>query len=461
MVDLSRRKLLFGLVGAIAAPTALGVASRVMYPNYFQKAKRKLGILESEQEHLVPNSQSDYVDKPFSKTQLENKRNSLEDKIAELFMCKFEDIQKYTPGSVLLTKEETRDWNLFGKYSSYSAQKTQESISKITQLAKQRKQKIIVVDEGEGGYVMRVGTLPAATDIGDYLFSNKIGKTIKSHVSSSNSLQARQYQVQQLFDSYATELKNRGVDVVLGPLLDVVDPRFEDENLLSVGRRNFISGLTTPHRKTKIVGKMYAKAMKEKGIKMVGKHFLTTGLSAVDPHLRESTTSPVVNRRVWATELFSAFKGNLDAVMITHSSNPSDNNRPYSFSRRAYDLLTKEKYGSDISNSPFLENRVSKDYTGINFKGLVMTDDITMKAFTNYARNEELSPRGKKITQFARSAESKATILAIDQGADSIIYRDNIDLVVEDIARTYKHSDDSIFRENLDRAFKKYNQFTA
>ncbi|MBI2151524.1 hypothetical protein HYU21_02235 [Candidatus Woesearchaeota archaeon] len=191
------------------------------------------------EEQGVPNSmeKADGL-MPVVKVKHTNQRNQLEDKIAELFITRMDNFNDYFPGGILLGKNETEKGNFFGKYTSYDPQKTQETVEDILKKAGKTRQRTLIYEEGEGGYVAGIGVLPAAKDIGKYYTNNTIGSTIKGRVIPSESNDFRSAQVEKLFDEYAQELYDRGVNVVLGPVLDAV---FEEDtqNVLSQQDRQF------------------------------------------------------------------------------------------------------------------------------------------------------------------------------------------------------------------------------
>jgi len=212
----------------------------------------------------------------------------------------------------------------------------------------------------------------------------------------------------------------------------------------------------------KTIAKLYIDAMHEKGIKTVGKHFLTAGLTGEkDVHEEEATNPRLKSPRLRAGKLYKALRNDLDGVMPTHVGNPSDNGRPYSLSKRAYQYLTRPNYPTTTtkSNSCFQNNRQdSKSYKGIDFSGLVIVDDLSMKGLLDYVAEEPLSDRGKQLIAGCSTPEAKAAVLAMDQGAHAFISRDTpIAPLVEGIAYAYKI--DKTFKIHVDKAIQKYERF--
>lgn len=424
----------------------------------YQSVKRKyLPFLSIEEKYNSPLTKLDNSTTAIIKPRSINKRETIEDQIAELFITTESNIGAYTPGGVLLTKKETRNSELFGRYTAYNPKKTQDNIENIITLSQKREQRITIFDEGEGGYVMRAGNLPAARDIGIYLHNNKIDGTLKGKIDYKRKKSQRKQEIKKIFDEYAIELHDRGVDVVFGPMLDMASSSNKGNPIYRDWR-----SFTNYFNDMKTIAKLYIDAMHEQGIKTVGKHFLSAGLTGEeDVHEEEATNPKLKSPRLRAGRLYKALRNDLDGVMITHVGNPSDKGRPYSVSKRAYQYLTLPKYptSTTTSKSSFQNNRQdSRSYRGINFSGLVIVDELSMKGLLDYIAEEPLSNRGKQLIAGCKTAEAKAAVLALDQGAHAFINRDEpIDPLVEGIAYAYKI--DKTFRTHVDKAIQKYERF--
>ncbi|MBI2151525.1 hypothetical protein HYU21_02240 [Candidatus Woesearchaeota archaeon] len=154
------------------------------------------------------------------------------------------------------------------------------------------------------------------------------------------------------------------------------------------------------------------------------------------------------------------FKKDLQGIMISHTGNPSDLDRPYSISERAYEYLTKESYpASQSEEDVFANNRREKGrHKGINYQGLTMIDDLSMRGLIDYVQTAPLSSRGKLLTAQAKTPESKAAILAFAQGADTIIcLHADLDEIVQSVASAY-HADKQ-FASQVNKALQKYAVF--
>ncbi|GEM_PF-4137790 len=426
---------------------------------------RRWPALHFQSQYNLPNTQEPEIVSPLPVVSMPNERSTLEERIAELLITTSKNLGKYTPGGVLLRKEDTRKGHLFGKHASYSASRTQSAVEDIRERALSAKQRILVYDEGEGGFVPRVGVLPTAEDIGNYFSDNVIGKTIEGKVLSLENKNQREYQIEKLFADYAGELKARGVNAVFGPVLDVPKEDSSD-NLIKKDGRSF----SDRHIEVRLIAVLYAQAMHREGIRVVGKHFLNVGLGGNgNVHTQQVPTSDNITQRRRAAHTYRVLKRDLDGVMVTHLGNYSDGNRsdeedqrPYSISRRGLELLTKKHYPSRHKEpETFAKNRNVEVYdnnTGVNFGGLVVLDDLSMRGLLDYINTHELSEYGKKLTAGCKTDEAKAAVLALDAGAHTfIVFRADTTAIVEGLA--YAANADKPFKRKVEYAISQYQQF--
>ena len=75
---------------------------------------------------------------------------------------------------------------------------------------------------------------------------------------------------------------------------------------------------------------------------------------------------------------------------FTPHKKPRDNNKPYILSEVALDYLTQTKYQDD-----------GRTYRGIDFNGLVITDDILMKGVLEYVKRNKLTKGSKSLSRAA------------------------------------------------------------
>lgn len=446
----SRRNFLRLGTGIFAVGTGTS-AYLVREYNWAQQAKRKMpfsSYFNFQHQYDLPNTSVrralGRLERPHA-AQMPDKRNSLEEKVAELLVvgaANSRDNSKgqYLPGGYLLGVRETRRGNIFGKYSSYDPLRTQNNAAAILKKAEQAEQRVLIYDEGEGGYVPRTGVLPAAEDIGNYYFDNIIEGTLSGKVESYSDKTGRAAEVRRLFKEYAQELSARGIDAVFGPGLDIVFSK-DKHNLIYKDGRSFGSALEP----VVAIAQLYIEEMHREGIRVVGKHYLGAGLPLNgNVHEEEVLQTRKITPRVLQANAYRQLKHILDGVMVTHIGNPSDKGMPYSVSRRSIECLTQPIYAQTLR--------------GIDFNGTVFVDDLSMEGLLQYVDRKKLTSREGAICAGCDSREAKAAVLALDAGAHALIAVEaDADAIVRGIVHAYRIDDD--FKIKVRSAVEKYNQF--
>ncbi|MEK6942705.1 MAG: glycoside hydrolase family 3 N-terminal domain-containing protein [Nanoarchaeota archaeon] len=441
---MNRRKFLGILAGAAAGAPFLADSAVSNFPQ-LQGSKNKLLPFSNRQHQYDQPTAAEAADlQPIERPQIHNQRDTLEDKIAELIITDRGSIGSFFPGGIILTKQQTREGHLFGKYHSYDPERAQSTVEDVLKSAAQMNKRVLIYDEGEGGFVTRIGTLPAAGDIGNYYVHNRIRGTITGRVTPSSDKNTRKNQIVALFENYAKELHNRGVNAVLGPVLDVIISG-KNDNLIERDGRSF----GPSHAATVDLAQMYINAMHRYGIRVTGKHFLGAGIPKNgDVHEELVTQTRRIRPRLNAGSVYRRLREGLDGVMATHIRNPADNNKPYILSEVALDYLTQTKYQDD-----------GRTYRGIDFNGLVITDDILMKGVLEYVKRNKLTKRQQKLVAGCSNLESKTAVLAIDAGCNAVIaLQTDVDSIVRGISYAYK-TGDSKFKNRVDNSFRKYQEF--
>lgn len=439
---LSRRTF---VLGALSAPPLALLGANMAVSRYPQLQGYKNWALPSinfQEQYNQPTAAEDSAVQPVQSPKILNRRDTLEDKIAELIITDRKGIGDFFPGGIILTKQQTRKGHLFGRYHSYDPERAQSAVEDVLAKAVQNGKRVLIYDEGEGGFVTRIGTLPAAEDIGNYYTNNIIGGTLIDRVTPSTDKAVRSTQVRNLFEQYARELRNRGVDVVLGPVVDVVRNGSED-NLIKKDKRSF--GYS--HNATIEIARLYIDAMHKHGVKVVAKHFLGAGIPEEgDVHEDIVLQTRRIRPRYLAGQVYRRLKDTLDAVMATHIGNRQDHDRPYIMSERALNYLTQPTYANG-------------GYRGIEFGGLVITDDIMMNGVLKYVSKQRFTQREQTLLAGCPNLEAKAAVLAIDAGAHAVIaLQTNISPIIKGIAYTY-NTGDAKFRDRVDTALRKYQRF--
>lgn len=407
---------------------------------------RAVPSLSIQEEYALPTTQISTELPALQKPIVVNNRTTIEDRIAELIVTRSDNVGRYQPGGILLTKRQTRRGQPFGQFCSYDPERTQNAVEQILADASSQEKRVLIYDEGEGGYVPRIGTLPSALDIGHYFENNSIQGTVNNRVVVAEQKEERLKQVAALFDAYAKELSQRGVDAVLGPVLDVVSADI-DRNVIRTNQRNF----SNKHLVAREIAQVYIDAMHSYGIRVVGKHFLTAGLvEEGDVHELLVENVQTIKPRLHAAQTYRILRNELNAVMVSHIGNPSEEGRPYSVSPRAYALLTQSSYHCG-------KKQLCR---GIEYEGLVMTDDISMRGMLDYLETPYLTPEERALLSGITNPETQAAVLAFNTGADVVLAtKADIDTLVDGVASRARTN--PVFRQKIEKAVAHYESFVG
>lgn len=198
---------------------------------------------------------------------------------------------------------------------------------------------IWVASDEEGGTVQR--------------FDAVLGKLVSARQQNMMSDQA----LSQLWADYSQGLKNQGVDIVFGPVIDVGGTEF-------LGSRSSGSDAATVTR----YGRVVQRTIGEAGLIAVLKHFPGHGSVEGDTHIGLATTPPLSQMREihlapYLDLLDTFYDPKLAGVMVGHLVVPElSNDLPASLSPAAIDGLLREELG---------------------FGGLVFSDALNMGAIVN------------------------------------------------------------------------------
>ncbi len=252
----------------------------------------------------------------------------------------------------------------------------------------------ISIDQ-EGGRVFRL-----KPPFRQYPSYGDLGRTGSENAVKSNAL------------SMSDELMEIGINMNMAPVLDV---NTNPKNPI-IGDRAFGS---TPEIVSRL-GACVIGTFHEKGIIAVGKHYPGHGDTSSDSHLE----LPIVNHKMKRFEeiefkpFIHAFKNGLKAIMTAHVLYPAlDPDYPATMSEKIITGILRKKQG---------------------FDGVVITDDLEMKAISNSYPDED------------------AAILSIRAGADILLIchsRDKQVRIFESIIKSVENGD--IERERLDKSFDR------
>ncbi|PCJ92298.1 MAG: beta-N-acetylglucosaminidase [Flavobacteriaceae bacterium] len=270
---------------------------------------------------------------------------SLEERIGQLFMLSVasNESKEKTDKIMVLIQEHQIGGIIFlrgGPHRQAKLTNEYQSVSKVP---------LLIGMDAEWGLAMRLDStyaFPYNTTLGairDSTIIEKVGYRIGVHA------------------------KRLGVHINFAPDIDV---NTNPENPI-IGFRSFGENRETVAK----AGIAFMKGMEKAGVLSTGKHFPGHGDTATDSHY----ALPIINfskERLDSIELYPyrrLIKEGLSSVMVAHLSVPS--------------LEIKEGFPSSLSEQ--IISGILKEE--MNFKGLVFTDALNMKAVANYAEEGEVA----------------------------------------------------------------------
>lgn len=250
----------------------------------------------------------------------------------------------------------------------------------------------------EGGYVDRLAQLdgmrPSAATIG----------------ASNDPAKAKAAGQQD-----ARDLLSYGINMNLAPVVDVDTLPYSE---MHIDQRTFG---TTPEQVTQMAG-AYLDGLQAGG-KVVGtlKHFPGLGRSATDPHfaIPQITASKSELEQVdWAPYRALIKQNKVQSIMVTHEIlDAIDPTQPSTLSPKVIKNILRDEFG---------------------FKGVIMTDSLTMKGITNYVSQSQAAAlaiaAGCDLLMGASSASQVASMI------------EGIKQAIHDGTITQQHIDDSVRR---------------
>ena len=272
---------------------------------------------------------------------------SLSEKIGQMIIIDYRNIVEMNVDlEYLLTKYNPGGFILF-KSNIVNFEQTRKLLSEIKEIGEIPT--IISVDQ-EGGKVQR---LDERVGFKKHPAMSEIGKTLDTNIAF------------ELGSKIGRELKSIGVDMNMAPVLDI----FSNPDNRVIGNRAFNSDRD-------IVKKMafaYAEGLSSEKIIPVGKHFPGHGDTKQDSHI----DLPIINKSLEELKMLElipfieAVRKKIPGLMLAHIAVPKItlDNTPSSLSK--------------IMISDLLR-------TDMEYKGLIMTDSLKMKALSNYFTNEQI-----------------------------------------------------------------------
>lgn len=271
---------------------------------------------------------------------------TLREKIGQLLMIGFQDddfdgilemIEKYKVGNIILFTRNVKDAKSLMVQNQTLQKKALESLG--TPL-------FISIDQ-EGGMVTRI--MQDAT-----FFPGNM--TLAATENETNA-----YYTGRMMGE---EMKNLGINLNLAPVLDV------NNNI-----KNPVIGVRSYSDNPQVVanfGTQFIKGLQENGVLATGKHFPGHGDTSIDSHL-DLTSVNHDKKRLNEVELVpfkKAIASGIDAIMSAHVLFPTyeNENLPATLSKKVLTNLLRNE---------------------LDFKGLIVTDCMEMKAIDNYYTTEK------------------------------------------------------------------------
>lgn len=254
----------------------------------------------------------------------------------------------------------------------------------------------MAVDE-EGGQVSRVASNPKMK-MTVYPSAQEVGRTYNNK------------KIAQMGKTQGKELKELGFNMNLAPVADVLT----NKNNTEIGDRSF----GTDSKKVADIITTLVKNMQKQHISATLKHFPGSGQTGGDTHRGSTETDQTINtlRDTDFKPFKAGIKAKADAVMVSHLmlSNVTDEKEPSSLSSRVVSDILRDE---------------------LEYKGVIMTDAMNMKAITdNYSSGE-------------------AAVKAIQAGVDLIVMPDNYKEAYKAIEKALKSG--KIKESRIDKSVRR------
>ncbi len=289
------------------------------------------------------------------------KELTLKQKISQMFIVGFRG-ENYSSNKYFMQFLENGLGGVI--FFSHNIKSTNQFKELISSLKTKSKYEMFFSIDQEGGNVERTENIHGGK------------KYLSANAAYKMGLSFLQNQTKEI----ALEIKSYGINMNFAPVLDVNT----NPNNPIIGTRAFSSKTEEVSEAMKVVLKEY----KRFGIIATGKHFPGHGASVSDSH----KTLPIIDvniedlNRIHINPFKQAIEMEIPAIMAAHA---------------AYPAIDKENIPASLS-SKIITDILRKE---LNFKGLIITDDMEMNGVKGFSRIE-------------------ACIKAINAGVDMFIYRD-------------------------------------
>lgn len=316
---------------------------------------------------------------------------STEEKIAQMLILNY-DKSEIDSETIKYMKTTPPSGFIMMKGSITTYEKTRENIEKLKSSSKIP---LIVSIDQEGGSVQKLKNLTDITPI-DIPYMYDLGKTKDENLA---------YNVGKVI---AEEVRTIGINVDFAPVIDI----YSNPSNQVIGKRSF----SEDPKEVSNMAISLSKGMKDNEVIPVFKHFPGHGDTETDSH----EGLPIIEKNLENLNNleFIPFKKAIETgaeiIMVGHIALPNitGDNTPSTLSKKVIDILKDD----------------------LNYKGLIVTDALNMKALTDNYTNEEIY------------------IKAIEAGCDLL-------LMPNDGINTVKYIKENISEDRINESVKKILKF--
>ena len=379
------------LVTAISIVVGLMLASLFfIYPMYEANNKRSSIISPTDSISLQPSSSLNTPPEKEDEIKKMMGQMDIDEKLGQMIMGGYDNIDKIQP---IIRENKLGGVILFTKNIRSVSQTIKETQGLKESNLKNKIPLYISIDQ-EGG---RVSRLPS--EVGTFESALSIGKRDDPTYAFNSGVKT------------AKTLKKLGFNLDFAPVLDIAS---NPENTVIADR----AFGTTPDRVSKI-GNQVLKGLRSESIIPTAKHFPGHGDTKMDSHVG----LPVVNKSIAELKSFEfkpfieAIKNEAEMIMIAHIKLSKVEDLPSSLSYKVVTGILRQQLG---------------------FKGVIITDDMTMSAITqNYTISEAA----------IKAVNAGCDIVLVAQGPqNSVLALNSLKSAYQDGKITEQRIDESVYR---------------
>ncbi len=296
---------------------------------------------------LIPHLSTAESTPPLANIQTQIEQMSLDQKVGQLFILGFPQAKMTTELAHFIEKQKPGAFVLFKRNISSLADVAELNTHLYDLSLRSTSHAPLIAVDQEGGQVVRIATTPPMPS------ALALGQTKSPQLAEESGAES------------AKVLSSLGFNLNLAPVLDVVDPT----QFSFIGLRSFGADPQTVAQ----MGYHYSKGLILNGVVPTGKHFPGTGSLTTDPHhgsvINKSSLEDLEKTSLPPFQEFAKL-GFYSALMLSHSAYQSldESGTSAIFSKKIITDLLRQK---------------------LQFRGLVITDDLQMAASRSLLKPEE------------------------------------------------------------------------